>query len=91
MKRPCDISQTVGIIHICAEHRVLILSAFCHACAPFAALPLLYHKKPLLSVKLAQYLAEQPFGEYAFARMPSDVRGVFHRERLGGEGAVGCG
>ena len=23
--------------------------------------------------------------------MPPDVRGVFHRERLGGEGAVGCG
>ena len=23
--------------------------------------------------------------------MPSDVRGVFHRERLGGEGVVGCG
>ena len=53
--------------------------------------PLLYHKKPLLSVKLAQDLAEQPFGEYAAAFVPPDVRGVFHRECLGGEGAVGCG
>ena len=30
MQRPCNITQAVRIIHICAEHRVLILSAFCH-------------------------------------------------------------
>ena len=96
MKRPCDISQTVDVIHICAEHRVLILAALCHGHAPFACyfyytICRLLRSAKFLSVKLLQNLCEQPFGEYAAAFVPSDVRGVFHRERLGGEGAVGCG
>ena len=96
MKRPCDISQAVGIIHIRAEHRILILAALCHGHAPFACyfyytICRLLRSAKFLSVKLAQKLAEQPFGEYAAAFVPSDVRGVFHRERLGGEGVVGCG
>lgn len=96
LKRPCNITQAVRIIHIRAEHRVLILAALCHGHAPFACyfyytICRLLRSAKFLSVKLLQNLCEQPFGEYAFARMPSDVRGVFHRERLGGEGAVGCG
>ena len=96
LKRPCNITQAVRIIHIRAEHRVLILAALCHGHAPFACyfyytICRLLRSAKFLSVKLLQNLCKQPFGEYAFARMPSDVRGVFHRERLGGEGAVGCG
>ena len=96
LKRPCNITQAVRIIHIRAEHRVLILAALCHGHAPFACyfyytICRLLRSAKFLSVKLLQNLCEQPFGEYAFARMPSDVRGVFHRDRLGGEGAVGCG
>lgn len=96
MQRPCDISQTVDVIHICAEHRVLILAALCHGHAPFACyfyytICRLLRSAKFLSVKLLQNLCEQPFGEYAFACVAPDVRGILHRERLGGEGAVGCG
>lgn len=96
MQRPCNITQAVRIIHICAEHRILILAALCHGHAPFACyfyytICRLLRSAKFLSVKLAQDLAEQPFGEYAAAFVPPDVRGILHRERLGGEGAVGCG